>query len=121
MKMRPEMNTYYTVTESQQQRQYSFRQQNYTNHPHQDHNLMQYQQRVHHGSQTNQRHHNNPYSQYQNSSPHQSSSSTSKESIRLCNPFDESSPASSSNPSLSTSNNNSNMMTSYMDRNSSAG
>ena len=118
MKMRPEMNNYCTVTESQQQRPYPFRQQSYSNHPQQDYNLMHQQHRVHHGSQASQRHHN-PYSQYQSNSSHPSSSSTSKDSIRLCNPFDESSASSSSISSLS--NNNSSMMTSYMDRHSSTG
>lgn len=120
MKMRPEINTYYTVTESHQQRPYQFRQQNYTNPPQQEHNLMQ-QQRSHHGSQTNQRHHHNPYSQYPNSSSHHTSSSITKESIRLCNPFDESSSASPSSSIPSLSNNNQSMMTSYMDRHSSTG
>ena len=98
--MRPEMNTYYMVTDLH--RHYQFQHQHCPTHQ-QNHNHIQ--QRVH-GSQNNSQHQQHHYP---------NGSQTTKESIRLCNPFEESlitSPTSSSN---------SNMMATYLERHSSTG
>ena len=107
------MNNYYIVTDAQQ-RQYQFQQhhqqQNYLNHNQHNNNPMQQQQRVHPSSQSSQsqRHHHPQYSN--------SSQNPTKESIRLCNPFEESLATSSA-----TSSSNSSVMNSYLERHSSTG
>ena len=99
------MNTYYMVTDGHRHYQFQHHHQHYPNHQ-QNHNPIQ-QQRVL-GSQNNsQRQHH----QYQNASPQ-----ITKESIHLCNPFEE-----SLITSPTTSSSNSNMVSAYLERHSSTG
>ena len=109
MKMRPDNNHYYIVTDGQQ-RQYTF-QHHHQQFPNQNQTHMQVN-RAYDRSPSNilQHYHNH---QYPNAS--QTNAST-KESIRLCNPFEESLSTSATSSSSTSNNNTSSTMNSYFDR-----
>ena len=104
IEMRSERKTYYTITETQQ-RQYQYQQQQQHQYANQHQNFTNHTQpRSQGGSQSNnlsQNYHqyNHHQQQYQNVTSHHSS----KESIRVNNPFDESH-ATSYRPSSNTCN-----------------
>ena len=103
--MRSERKTYYTITETQQ-RQYQYQQQQQHQYANQHQNFTNHiQPRSQGGSQTNNlsqnyQQYNHHQQQYQTVTSHPSS----KESIRVNNPFDESHGIHSYRPSSNTSN-----------------